>query len=314
MSLESKREIKEFIIKEAKNLGFDKIGFAKITEVERADKFKEWLENGYHASMSWMENYSDKRVNPALLMNNAKTMICFATNHYKEIPYDENKPYIAKYALSDDYHDILKNRLKELYLILKKKIPSLEGRYFTDTAPILERYWAEKAGLGWQGKNSLLITRDLGSYLFLSEMIINIELEADEAHKNYCGSCTNCIEACPTDAIVEPYIVNSEDCISYLTIEKREEFEKSEASKVKNHIFGCDICQEICPWNKFAKSTKDMHFMARDELLDKDADFWRFLTEDQFKELFQKSAIKRTKYSGFMRNARAVQKNIGKLD
>ena len=306
-------DIKSFIIQEAQALGFENVGFAKADYVgmETENKLREWLSKNYHGSMSWMENYLEKRLDPRKLVEGCKTVICFTTNYFNGIKTNTNEPHIAQYALGDDYHDVLKKKLKELYEKLTSKYPEITGRYFTDTAPILERFWAEKSGVGWVGKNTLLITRNLGSYVFLSEMLINVELEPDKSHKNYCGTCSACIDKCPTNAFVEEKFLDSNKCISYLTIEYRDELSEKETRMLEQNIYGCDICQEVCPWNKFAKQTQIDEFLPRDLILSRTIEEWSKLSEDEFREIFRKSAVKRTKFKGLTRNIHAVKKNIG---
>ena len=311
--MRASNRLKKFIVSESERLGFDKVGFTKAEKVdaETENAFRLWLEKGYHGSMKWMENHTEKRLDPSLLVEGGKTVVCFATNYYQPVPYKKNKPYISKYALGDDYHDVLKKRLKQLYQNIQSEFPDVEGRYFTDTAPILERYWAEKSGIGWQGKNTLLLTREFGSYVFLSVMIINQELEPDRAHENFCGTCTACLDGCPTNAFVEAKVLNSTQCISYLTIEYRDAFTDEQSKQIGNNIYGCDICQEVCPWNKFVKECSVDEFKPRSENTNRSMSEWETLTEDTFRTKFTKSAVKRTKFAGLFRNISSVKKNLG---
>ena len=305
----SRSSIKEFIRKKAMELDFVKIGFAKCEKVEIEDEFKAWLKKSYHAEMKWMENYEEKRLDPRLLVDNAKTMIVFAANYYNPVNNLDNTFHFARYALGSDYHEIIKQKLKHIINDLNEKF-GINGRAFVDTAPILERYWAEKSGIGWIGKNCNLITRDYGSYVFLSEIIIDYELEYDKKHDDFCGRCTKCLNSCPTDAFVDEKVLDSNKCISYLTIEKRDDFSQKESEMIGNAIYGCDICQEVCPWNKFAKETQIEEFKARDLITEKSKTDWLNLDQESYQKAFKNSAVKRAKYSGIKRNIGAASKNI----
>lgn len=272
---------------------------------------RNWLKLNYHGEMQWMENHLEKRLDPRKLVEGCKTVICLSANYFSNNKSEKGKPHVAQYALGDDYHDILKKKLRILYEAIIATYPEAEGRYFTDTAPILERYWAEKSGIGWVGKNTLLITRNFGSYVFLSELLLNIDIEPDEPHKNYCGSCKACIEKCPTKAFPQAKLLDSKKCISYLTIEHRDEFSLEQEDMLNKNIYGCDICQEVCPWNRFAKETQINEFFPREKILEKTIEEWSSLTEDEFREIFRKSAVKRTKFSGLSRNIKAVKQNLG---
>lgn len=302
------KDIKEFIKQGALQLGFDKCGVAKLHRVADEHYFEDWLERGYHGTMQWMENHREKRLDPSLMIEDAKVIVVFATNYYQQV---ESTNYnISRYALGDDYHVTIKNKLRTLYEQLTNKYPLVKGRYYVDTAPILERYWAQKAGIGWQGKNTNLITREFGSYVFLSEMILNVDLEVDQEHENFCGTCSRCLDDCPTQAFPKAYSLDSNRCISYLTIEHRDEFDEQQQKDIGKHIYGCDICQEVCPWNKFAKETQEASFKSRNYLLKKDAKFWQDLDQQTYQQSFKNSAVKRTKLSGLKRNINAVRKNL----
>ncbi|MCB0279294.1 MAG: tRNA epoxyqueuosine(34) reductase QueG [Calditrichaeota bacterium] len=300
-------EIKEFIKNEAKRLGFVKTGFARPDMVDQSIAFQNWLDKNYHEDMKWMENHIEKRLDPRKLMDDCKTIIVFAANYHNQVNYSDVK--ISRYVLGDDYHIVLKKKLRKLLEAIQQKFPQIEGRFFTDTAPILERYWAQKSGIGWQGKNTNLITRDYGSYIFLAEMLINIELEADQEHADFCGSCAKCLDSCPTNAFVDAYQLNSNKCISYLTIEKRADFSPEESKLIDNNLYGCDICQEVCPWNKFARETEIEEFKNRLHLINKNLDFWSSIDEKTYQQTLKNSAMKRTKLTGIKRNSRAIKSN-----
>lgn len=302
-------DLKLFITFEAKRLGFTHVGFAKADLVSDAEHFNKWLKENYHADMAWMENYLEKRVDPRKLVDGCKTVVCFSTNYYNSEASDESSAKLARYALGDDYHDVLKERLKTLLATVQENFPNVSGRFFTDTAPILERYWAQQAGIGWIGKNTMLISRTHGSYTFLSELLLTAEIEPDTPHENFCGTCTNCLDGCPTSAFEKPFVLNSEKCISYQTIEQRGEISADVEKNLGNNIYGCDICQEVCPWNRFAKLTQDPRFTARESLFNKPMSYWENLTRNEYTELFRKSAAKRAKYDGIKRNIAAVIKH-----
>jgi epoxyqueuosine reductase len=291
----------QFIKSRAQALGFDHCGISKAGLLEdEAKKLEKWLSQGKHGTMSWMENWFDKRIDPTKLMEGAKSVISVLLNY---APADDNLslgPFkISRYAYGQDYHDVLKKKLSLLVQELQQQYGDFNARIFVDSAPVMDKAWAKKSGLGWIGKNSNLITKSAGSYFFIAEIICDIELEYDGAIKDYCGSCTRCVDACPTDAITEAYVVDGSKCISYLTIELKESIPEQYKGKMENWVFGCDICQEVCPWNSFATPHQHKEFAPKDELKK-----WREeeVTEEVFKTLFTKSAIKRTKFMGFQRN------------
>ncbi|MDB5257093.1 MAG: queG [Chitinophagaceae bacterium] len=291
----------QFIKSRAQALGFDHCGISKAGPLEdEARKLEKWLNQGKHGTMSWMENWFDKRVDPTKLMEGAKSVISVLLNY---APADDNLslgPFkISRYAYGQDYHEVLKKKLSLLVQELQQQYGDFNARIFVDSAPVMDKAWAKKSGLGWIGKNSNLITKSAGSYFFIAEIICDLELEYDGAIKDYCGSCTRCVDACPTDAITEAYVVDGSKCISYLTIELKESIPEEYKGKMENWIFGCDICQEVCPWNSFAQPHQNKEFAPKDELKK-----WRDeeVTEEVFKTLFTKSAIKRTKFKGFERN------------
>ncbi|MCC5931798.1 MAG: tRNA epoxyqueuosine(34) reductase QueG [Cyclobacteriaceae bacterium] len=290
----------------ARQAGFAYCGISKAGFLdEEAKKLEDWLKYGMHGNMQYMENHFDKRLDPRALVPGAKSVISLIYNYApKEVIFHSDSFQIARYAYGRDYHFVIKEKLQNLFEKLKAEMGQIEGRVFTDSAPVMERTWAAKSGIGWQGKNSLLLNRSLGSYFFLAEIICDLELEADGPIKDYCGSCTKCMDACPTDAIPLPGLVDGSKCISYFTIEHKGEIPDEFAGKLNNWIFGCDICQEVCPWNRFSKAHNEPDFYPSDELKGMKQNDWIELTEASFRSLFKKSAVKRTKYEGLMRNIR----------
>jgi len=300
----------QFIKMTAAKLGFSFCGIAKAEYLEdEAPKLEEWLTRGYQGKMTYMENYFDKRLNPTLLVPGAKSVISLVYNYYpqKDLAAD-NQFKIAKYAYGEDYHFVVKEKLKEFLNIIKEKIGDVNGRVFVDSAPVMERAWAKRSGLGWIGKNSLLLNRTMGSFFFLAELIVDIELEYDGPIKDYCGTCTACMDACPTEAIPQPYVVDGSKCISYFTIELKEEIPEDVKGKFENWIFGCDICQDVCPWNSFSKSHHESRFNPHPELSSMQQKEWMEITEEVFQKLFKKSPVKRTKLEGLKRNIKFVNR------
>jgi epoxyqueuosine reductase len=259
--------------------------------------------------MGWMENHFDKRLDPTLLVPGAKSVVSLMLNYYTdEKQLDPDAPKISKYAFGKDYHDVIKSKLKELHAFIKEKIGDVEGRAFVDSAPVLDKAWAKRSGLGWIGKNSNLLNKQSGSFFFLAELIIDLELEYDGPVKDYCGTCTRCIDACPTNAIVEPYVVDGSKCISYLTIELKENIPSEFKGKMDNWVFGCDVCQDVCPWNSFSKKNNEPSFKPIDGLLDMQKSDWREITEEVFKKTFKESPVKRAKYLGLKKNLEFLTK------
>ncbi|MDP4581174.1 MAG: tRNA epoxyqueuosine(34) reductase QueG [Saprospiraceae bacterium] len=298
-------EQKNLIIEAAKKLGFSRIGFARASSLDQsAEKLTKWLEMGYHGEMKYMENHFDLRIDPRQLVPGAQTVIVLSFNYAtKNIQKDKNAPKIAKYAFGKDYHKVLRKKLKSLFSSIQEICPNSQGRFFTDSAPILERDWAELAGLGWKGKNTLLIHPQAGSFFFLAEIIIDAELPYDSPMRDYCGSCRRCIDACPTDAIDKNgYLLDAKKCISYLTIELKSQIPEEFKDKMDNWVFGCDICQDVCPWNKFSTPHSEVNFLPKEELLDLSSEDWHALTEEKFTDLFESSAVKRTGFNGLSRN------------
>jgi epoxyqueuosine reductase len=280
--------------------GIVKAGFLE----EEAPRLENWLKGNMNGEMQYMENHFDKRLDPRLLVDGAKSVISLGLNYYTENKQtDPNAPKISKYAYGIDYHYVIKDKLKELLHFINENIGEVSGRAFVDSAPVLDKAWAKKAGLGWVGKNANLINKKSGSFFFLSELIVDLELEYDiEPTADHCGTCTRCIDACPTDAIVAPYIVDGSRCISYLTIELKEAIPDEFKGKMDNWMFGCDVCQNVCPWNRFSVLHTEQAFNPTNELLEMNKRDWEEITEDVFRKVFKDSPVKRTKFSGLKRN------------
>lgn len=294
-----------FIKQKAIDLGFLFCGISKAEFLEEeAPRLVNYLKNGFHGEMSYMENHFDKRLDPTRLVEGARSVISVALNYYPEkIQTDSEAPKISKYAYGTDYHFVIKNKLKELMNFIHENIGEVDGRAFVDSAPVLDKAWAKKAGFGWIGKNTNLINKTTGSFFFLAELIVDLELEYDIApSQDHCGTCTRCIDACPTDAIVAPYVVDGSRCISYLTIELKGDLPKEFTGKTDNWMFGCDICQDVCPWNKFSIINTEPAFQPHPDLLIMTRQDWEEVSEDVFQKIFKKSAVKRTKFAGLKRN------------
>jgi len=295
----------KLITQEAQRLGFETIGFAKAEHMdEEARHLETWLTKGLHGKMQYMENHFDLRVDPTKLVAGAKSVICLTYNYYTDQEQiDTEAPKISKYAYGKDYHFVIKEKLKELLHFIRENIGEVNGRCFVDSAPVLERDWASRAGTGWTGKNTLLIHPKKGSYFFLAELIIDLELEYDHPMRDYCGTCTRCIDACPTEAISpQGYLVDGSKCISYFTIELKEAIPEDYKDKFENWMFGCDICQEVCPWNRFSKPHTEPAFEPHPDLLQMKKQDWLDITEEVFQKVFKDSAVKRTKFPGLKRN------------
>jgi len=290
----------------AKRLGFDYCGIAKAEFLEsEAPRLEEWLNRNYHGKMSYLANHFDKRLDPTKLVEGAKTVVSLIYNYYpeKQLPHQPEDIKLAKYAYGADYHDVIRAKLTEFLEVLREEVGEINGRSFVDSAPVMERQWAQRAGLGWIGKNSLLLNRQMGSFFFLADLIIDLEATPDTPLANdYCGTCTACIDACPTDAIVLPEVIDASKCISYLTIELKEAIPDEFSGKMENWVFGCDICQDVCPWNRFSRPNQEPAFQPNAELSQFTNREWKELTEETFKRVFAKSAVKRTKLSGIKRN------------
>ena len=334
-----------FIKQTAKQLGFDYCGIAKAAFLdEDAKRLEAWLQKGFNGSMQYMQNNFDLRTNPQKLVPNAKSVITVLKNYYpeqlqisneelvfsdwkqpkrqhlkpdnkqflneKQETRNHSQPKISKYAYGKDYHEVIKQQLNEFYAILRKQIGDFNGRGFVDSAPVLERAWAVKSGLGWVGKNGNIINKNSGSFFFIATLIIDVELDYDHPYiKDYCGSCTKCIDSCPTEAILPNKVVDGSKCISYFTIELKDALMPSEMlGKFDNWMFGCDVCQDVCPWNRFAKPHNEMQFTPIPEILNFTTSQWEELTEEQFKIIFKNSPLKRTKYSGIKRNLKFINR------
>lgn len=291
------------IKEEAARLGFSFCGISKAAFLEEeAPRLENWLNQNMHGQMGYMANHFDMRLDPRLLVPGAKSVVSLMLNYYPEKQQDEGLPKISKYAYGEDYHKVIKRKLKEFINTLREKIGDVNGRAFVDSAPVLDRAWAKNSGLGWIGKNGNLINKGAGSFFFLAELIIDLELDYDGPVKDYCGSCTRCLDACPTDAIVEPFVVDGSKCISYYTIELRDAIPQSEKGKFENWAFGCDICQDVCPWNRFAKPTQVTEFTPNEEGLKLTMQDWDEMTEEVFGRVFTKSALKRAGFNGLKKN------------
>ena len=281
----------------AHKLGFSSCGISKADRLdEEEERLTKWLRNNHHGSMSWMENHFDKRLDPRLLVPGAKSVVSLLFNYYPEKDLSKNKVKSSKYAYGDDYHHIIKRKLKQLMQELVNEFGQIEGRVFVDSAPVMERAWAAKSGLGWIGKHSLLLSKQKGSFFFIAELIIDIDLAEDSATTDHCGNCTACIDACPTDAIISDKVIDSNRCISYLTIELKDEIPSSFKNKMEGWVFGCDICQDVCPWNRFSTPHQVEEFEPKAELEHLHKNEWQELTEEVFKDLFKRSALKRAGY------------------
>lgn len=298
-----------FLIKsEAKRLGFDYVGISKADFLEEeAPRLESWLNKNMHGQMSYMQNHFDKRLDPRILVPGAKSVVSLLLNYFpSQKQADNTAPKISKYAYGKDYHEVIKDKLNQLLQFVKDTIGDVDGRVFVDSAPVLDKAWAKKSGLGWIGKNSNLINKESGSFFFIAELIIDLELEADGPIKDYCGTCTKCIDACPTEAIVAPQIVDGSKCISYYTIELKDAIPADVKGKFDNWMFGCDVCQDVCPWNRFSKPHHEPQFNPTNGLLEMTKKEWLELTEETFKKIFKDSAVKRTKYNGLTRNIKFI--------
>ncbi len=292
-------------------LGFQYCGISNARFLEEeAPRLTEWLKRSYQGKMGYLENHFDKRLDPTLLVPGAKSVVSLMFNYYpaKELSPEGNFR-IARYAYGADYHFVIKEKLFEFMRRLHSEIGEVGGRVFVDSAPVMERAWARQGGLGWIGKNSLLLNKQSGSFFFLAELILDLELEPDGPIKDYCGTCTACMDACPTEAIPEPYVVDGSKCISYFTIELKEELPSEVKGKFQDWVFGCDICQEVCPWNRFSQPHGEPSFQPHPALDEFSKADWIEMTEEVFRKVFKNSAVKRTGYAGLMRNIKFVDDN-----
>ncbi|RNC91864.1 MAG: tRNA epoxyqueuosine(34) reductase QueG [Allomuricauda sp.] len=295
---------------EAKRLGFLSCGISKAEFLEdEAPRLEAWLTRQMHGEMGYMENHFDKRLDPTKLVEGSKSVISLLLNYYPSEEQNQDSYKISKYAYGTDYHFVIKDKLKSLLQFIQEEIGAVQGRAFVDSAPVLDKAWAAKSGLGWIGKHSNLLTKEVGSYYFIAELIVDLELEYDTPVTDHCGTCTACIDACPTEAIVAPYVVDGSKCISYFTIELKNEIPTEFGGKFDDWMFGCDVCQEVCPWNRFSKPHSEPLFDPHPELLSYSKKDWDEITEEVFKKVFKKSAVKRTKFSGLKRNIKFLQRD-----
>jgi epoxyqueuosine reductase len=294
----------------AAELGFDFCGISTATFLEEeAPRLEHWLNQHRHGQMHYMANHFDKRLDPRKLVEGAKSVISVLLNYYPEqrLPEGKNDLKLSKYAYGTDYHFVLKDKMKELVAQLQEEIGEINGRIFVDSAPVMDKVWAAKSGLGWVGKHSNLLNREMGSFFFIGEIICDLDLWPDGPVRDYCGTCTRCVDACPTDAIVEPYVVDGSRCISYFTIELKEAIPAEVKGTFENWIFGCDICQDVCPWNRFSKPHQTPEFNLHPELAEFTNRDWEEITQEVFQEIFRRSAVKRTKLEGIQRNVAFVR-------
>lgn len=305
----NKHSASKWIKERGRELGFSQIGIAKAEELtEEKSQLREWLNRGYHGEMGYMENYFEKRTDPRKLVEGTRSVIVLTYNYHNPISREENTYKISQYAYGKDYHGVMKKKLKTLLADMNENIGPVKGRVFVDSAPVMERDWARKAGVGWTGKNTLLIHPRSGSYFFLGEIMVDIPLVYDEPIQDYCGTCRKCIDACPTDAINEEgYLLDGSTCISYATIEKKGTIPAEFSQHMEDWIFGCDICQEVCPWNRFSTPHDEPEFAPHPDLLALTKKEWQNLSREDFQKIFRKSPVKRTKYEGLKRNIEFIE-------
>jgi len=303
----NKETLSHQIKAEASRLGFFASGIARADFAgESKLRLERWLANGYQAGMDYMNNHLEKRCDPRLLVEGTKSVISVALNYYPSRRLNDDQLQFAYYAYGKDYHEVMKEKLASLFNFINEQIHPVNGRAFCDTAPVLDRYWAQQAGLGWIGKNTQLIIPHAGSYFFLGEILVDIELEYDSPMQSKCGNCTRCLDACPVKALEKPFVLNSNRCISYHTIENKGEIQLEIASELDSHLYGCDDCQKCCPWNRFATPHQIPDFEPSEAFLSMKEEDWKALTVEQYRALFKGSAVKRAKYDGLMRNLKAV--------
>ena len=306
--MKNKENYTELIKNEAKRLGFISCGISRAEFLEdEAPRLEKWLKMKMNGEMKYMENYFEKRLDPTKLVDDAKSIISLTYNYYPEDLQNKEAPKVSKYAYGMDYHYVIKEKLNFFLTFIKDKIGDVHGRAFVDSAPILEKAWAAKSGIGWVGKNSNLITKQVGSFYFLAELIVDLDLDYDTIESDHCGQCTACIDSCPTEAITEPYVVDGSKCISYFTIELKENIPQEFKGKFDDWVFGCDVCQDVCPWNKFSKPHKEPLFQSSSELMKMSRDEWNEITEETFNKIFKDSAVKRTGYKGLTRNLNFIK-------
>lgn len=309
MNYSSPKKYTALIKQKSKELGFDFCGISRADFLEEeAPRLENWLKQNMQGQMSYMANHFDKRLDPRKLVEGAKSVVSFLLNYYPEEDISSEDNYkLSKYAYGTDYHFVIKDKLKVLMETLKLEVGDIGGRAFVDSAPVLDRAWAKKSGLGWVGKNANLINKGSGSFFFIAELILDLELEYDGPVKDYCGTCTRCLDACPTDAIVQPFVVDGSKCISYYTIELKEQIPQEVKGKFENWVFGCDICQDVCPWNSFSKKHSTPEFLPNQELISMKKSDWEEITQEVFSRVFKNSPVKRTKLEGLKRNIAFVK-------
>ena len=301
--INNKEKYSQIIKAESKRLGFLSCGISKAGFLEEeAPRLENWLNQNMNGQMSYMENHFDKRLDPTKLVEGAKSVISLLLNYFPSELQNPEAYKISKYAYGQDYHHVIKEKLKELLFFIQTEIGEVSGRAFVDSAPVLDKAWAAKSGLGWIGKNSNLITQKTGSFYFIAELIVDLDLEYDTATTDHCGSCTACIDACPTEAIVAPYVVDGSKCVSYFTIELKENLPQEMKGKFDDWMFGCDVCQDVCPWNRFSKPHNEPLFQASPEIIKYSKSDWEEITHDTFQQIFKNSALKRTKFEGIKKN------------
>ena len=310
-----RQNLTEAVKNYALQLGFDACGISRAEFLEpEARRLEEWLNQNRHSSMNWMENHFDKRVNPTKLIPGAKSVISVIGSYFDPEKTQNNQldytPNIAKYAMGRDYHKVFKSKLKNLYQHIEELVGNIEGRFFVDSAPVLDKAWAVRSGLGWLGKNSNVLNKKIGSFFFIGEIIIDVDFNYDNITTDHCGSCTRCLDACPTNAIYEPYRVDASKCISYLTIELKKQIPSHLQESVGNWMYGCDICQDVCPWNSNPEPLTFQDLSPREKLIGKDFNYWSEIDNDQYNQLFEGSAIRRAKFEKFKMNAEVVSKNF----
>lgn len=301
-------EIKEFAL----SLGFDACGICRASDSGERDHYMQWLEEKGHAEMEYMARNIDKRIDPTLLVEGAKSIVSVVLNYFPQETLPEEVPQFAYYAYGKDYHDVMREKLRQLLAFIQSRYPEVTGRGFADSAPVLERFWAAQAGLGFIGKNSLLIIPGKGSYLFLGELIIDMVLDYDVPITRNCGKCRRCLDGCPTGAIVRPHCVNANKCISYQTIENRGEIASEVLPLLSNNVYGCDICQKVCPWNRYSRPHRTPEFVPSEEFLSLDLQKLKEMGEEDYQRIFRKSAVKRAKFTGLKRNVMAISKTADK--
>lgn len=301
--MNTKSKFTQLIKTEAKRLGFLSCGISQAGFLEEeAPRLEKWLNQNMHGEMHYMENHFDKRLDPTKLVPGAKSVISLLLNYYPKESQTDETYKISKYAFGTDYHFVIKDKLNQLLQFITEEIGEVDGRAFVDSAPVLDKAWAAKSGLGWMGKHSNLLTRQVGSFYFIAELILDLELDYDSPVTDHCGTCTACIDACPTQAIVEPHVVDGSKCISYFTIELKNEIPNEVKGQFDDWVFGCDVCQDVCPWNRFSKPHNEPLFNPKPELLSMTKKDWEEITREVFQKVFQKSAVKRTKFEGLQRN------------